>query len=276
MRIFVINLERITTRRKYMEQHVTDPKITNVKFINAIDGQAMSWEDSYALHGKNWADKLVRRPLAKTEIACTLSHLECYKRILKENLKGAIILEDDAKLSNNVHEVIGGIENSKFFDNSVLLFNWVKLISRKPLRSLSERYLVHDTFGAISNSHAYYLSSNADKSLLEFHQPVKTQIDAWRHYDEQGLIFLFAVVPTIASVAPDHLTTSSIAEERSSIRPYIYASQPPTLKQKLKHILLWDRFLRRFLSKPYHSLRDLCYRFKLIWLGQKIQIPIND
>ena len=276
MRVFVINLERITTRRKYIEQHVADLKVTNVEFINAVDGQAMSGEESNALHDKDWADKCVRRPLARAEIACTLSHLECYKRILNENLKGAIILEDDAKLSNNIHEIINGLEHSNLSDNSVLLFNWVQLISRKPALSLSERYLVHDTFGTVSHSHAYYLTANAAENLLQFHQPVKTHIDAWRHYVDQGLISLFAIVPTIASVAPNHLATSSIAGEVASIRPYGCASQPVIWKQKLKRILLWDRFLRGHLSKPYHSLRRISYRLKLIWLGQKVQIQIND
>ena len=102
MRFFVINLERVATRRNYIEQHVKDLNLTNVEFINAVDGKTISDKEFDALHDRKWANKCVKRPLVRTEIACTLSHLKCYERIVDENLKGAIVLEDDAKLSRNI------------------------------------------------------------------------------------------------------------------------------------------------------------------------------
>jgi glycosyl transferase family 25 len=273
MRAFVINLERVTTRRNYIEQHVKDLALTDVEFINAVDGKTMSEEEFNTLHDDAWATKWVKRPLVRTEIACTLSHLKCYERIIDENLNGAIILEDDAKLSNHIHEVISALENSDYFYNGVLLLNWVQVISRKPVLTLTERYHVYGAFGNVIHSHAYYVSRSAAHKLLTFHQPVKTPMDSWRHYADQGLISLFALAPALASVTPNHVATSSIAEERARIRPYLPPSPLVTLKEKLKRVILYDE--RRYLSRPYHSVRNSCFSLKVTCSGQKIQAPIN-
>jgi len=273
MRFFVVNLKRVATRRNYIEQHVKDLALPNVEFIDAVDGKTMSEKESNALHDRTWARKWVKRPLVRTEIACTLSHLKCYERIIDESLKGAIVLEDDARLSTNIHEVVSALENSNYFHNGVLLLNWVQVISRTPVLTLSEEYHVHGAFGNVIHSHAYYLSRSAAHKLLTFHQPVKTPMDSWRHYADQGLISLFALAPALASVTSNHLATSSIAEERARIRPYSPPSPLVTLKEKLKRVILYDE--REYLSKPYNSVRNTCFSLKVACLGQKIQAPVK-
>ena len=56
MRFFVVNLERVATRRNYIEQHVKDLDLTNVEFVNAVDGKTMGDKESNALHDNKWAN----------------------------------------------------------------------------------------------------------------------------------------------------------------------------------------------------------------------------
>ena len=97
--IFVINLKKDILKKEYIKNHFRDHGIENYTFIKAIDGREMSCEDLLKFYDKKKALEVHGRPLARGEIGCTLSHLECYKKIISQDLAGAFIFEDDVVFS---------------------------------------------------------------------------------------------------------------------------------------------------------------------------------
>lgn len=94
--IYVISLDGETERR--------------APLLSALSEMGLSAEVLAAGDGRNglpdWAESMVSRPrknallrpLTDAELGCALSHAIIYRKILDENLPGAIIFEDDAKV----------------------------------------------------------------------------------------------------------------------------------------------------------------------------------
>lgn len=89
--IYVVNMERSLDRKKYIEDHFLKYKISNYKFVKAIDG---SQEDISKI--LNDVDNL---SISKNEAACTISHLKAIEQWLEESdSEYAIFMEDDVSL----------------------------------------------------------------------------------------------------------------------------------------------------------------------------------
>lgn len=87
--VYVVNMERSTDRKKYIEQHFSKYGISNFNFVKAVDG---SKEDALSLLNHPINESLV----SKGEIACTISHLKAIEQWLNESdSEYAIIVEDD-------------------------------------------------------------------------------------------------------------------------------------------------------------------------------------
>jgi GR25 family glycosyltransferase involved in LPS biosynthesis len=89
--IYVINMERSTDRKEYIEKHFEQYGISEYNFVNGIDG---SKEDLNELI--NNLDKLT---VSKNEISCGMSHLKAIGQWLEtSDSEYAIIMEDDVSL----------------------------------------------------------------------------------------------------------------------------------------------------------------------------------
>lgn len=102
--IFVINLITNKLRRNYittlMKKYKVDFTLVLVEPIN---------EKLYRLLNEN-------KKLTKSEIGCTLSHLWCLNKILKEGYKNAIIFEDDIIFHKKFKELFLKIMQKQNFD----------------------------------------------------------------------------------------------------------------------------------------------------------------
>jgi GR25 family glycosyltransferase involved in LPS biosynthesis len=103
--VWVINLMKRTLRRDQMRFTLrTAGLLEQAEFIPAIDGDAAitpEWlaERGYAVY-PGWVlpdhpDYWYRREQTKNLIACTLMHLQLWRRIQEEGLRRVLILEDD-------------------------------------------------------------------------------------------------------------------------------------------------------------------------------------
>lgn len=90
MKVFVINLDRRPDRLAHMSG-IFDGLRLKFDRISAVDGTKPSFSQ-YARPG---------------EIACFLSHRECWRRIVEENLPSAAILEDDLHFAPGAAAILG-------------------------------------------------------------------------------------------------------------------------------------------------------------------------
>jgi GR25 family glycosyltransferase involved in LPS biosynthesis len=148
--ILIINLKNNKDRKKFMIEQLEKLKITNYKFIDAIDGRKLnkygklfSYSDTNNVNkynnnlnkynndlikkriiNKDVGDKYIDntkkyRLLTPGEVGCYLSHIKCYKYIIKKKYNRALILEDDALFSTNYNKMI---EKLEFRPNCKLLY----------------------------------------------------------------------------------------------------------------------------------------------------------
>lgn len=104
--IFVINLERSPERREHMCAQLEHYQL-DYEFFNAIDGECLSdemlsWYDDSLREKTQWFP----RKLTKNEIACAISHLLIYEKLVKENIQAAIVLEDDVVINDDFYQIM--------------------------------------------------------------------------------------------------------------------------------------------------------------------------
>src|SRR5215831_16767508 len=102
--IWVINLERSPERKRFMTQQLEALGV-RFEFIAAIDGTRLT-ESDRARYSKALALQIAGRVLAENEIACALTHAMLYHRIVEQNIKQVLILEDDIYVSNAMMAII--------------------------------------------------------------------------------------------------------------------------------------------------------------------------
>ncbi len=93
--IFVISLTDANERRARISEQLSALSIP-FEFVDAIDGRSRLPAEYESMVDRAGTLVQERRAMSDAEYACALSHMSVYKRILDQNLPGAIVLEDDA------------------------------------------------------------------------------------------------------------------------------------------------------------------------------------
>jgi glycosyl transferase, family 25 len=95
--VFVINLERSTHRREYMVNYLATYGL-DARIFPAVDGSVLNVAEvqQRGIYNDAVSHQKFDRSLSKTEIACAMSHLNIYRKMVDENIPMAMILEDDA------------------------------------------------------------------------------------------------------------------------------------------------------------------------------------
>ncbi|CAC9639683.1 Beta-1,4-galactosyltransferase [uncultured Gammaproteobacteria bacterium] len=162
MNILIISLSSAIERRNFqqmqMEKLKLDFEFLDATSINDIDAI------TYKKHAKDW-----QRPLKNTEVACYYSHHHAWEKIIQNN-KPALILEDDALLSNCVPSLLKNLLNKKNID----LINFENRGRKKFVAKKSESIgcnsklirLYQDRTGAAG----YILYPNGAKKLIQCEQ----------------------------------------------------------------------------------------------------------
>lgn len=121
IKTYIINLKESTERREYVLAEVGRFKFPDMEIVDAVDGRKMSESEKQACFDiKRFLYKEGHYPLPG-EIGCTLSHRECYRRLLNSQEEFALILEDDVRflareetLVNNLKEIIGKMPDEPY------------------------------------------------------------------------------------------------------------------------------------------------------------------
>ncbi len=106
--ISVINLERRPDRKMRIKAAFDDLNIDS-KIIKAVDGKKIDQDYLKKLNISvlpNYLDPFAHRPLKYGEIACFLSHYFLWEEMVNKNYEKTLILEDDARFSNNFKVVL--------------------------------------------------------------------------------------------------------------------------------------------------------------------------
>lgn len=209
LHIFVVNLKRRPDRKELIETRLKNLGIKNYEITDAVDGQQLP-EDLSNVYDQT-ASKQIHRQLKRSEVACSLSHINIAKKIIDENIDYAIILEDDAELSVNFKTfikdfnlepnkfdflILGSFSSNQFFNGKLK----TKVAPYELLEKESITYLDKIEFNIgnttihkphypslkldfINGTHAYMLSNNGARKLIELNYPVIVEADnVWNYF----------------------------------------------------------------------------------------------
>ena len=172
--IFVISLSDSVDRRDNILRQFHEVGI-NINFIDAIDGRKglpSIYDDKIDRDG---AFSILGRNMSDGEFACALSHRMAYEKVINSNLPGAIILEDDAIISDEFAEFMAERLYLRYefvqFDYD-RAFCWKKSIEKASSR-IKIGSLWKDTYLATG----YSLSRDAAAYIIQSSSPIKGVAD---------------------------------------------------------------------------------------------------
>lgn len=234
MKIFVINLKDKITRRTAVQEQADRLGLT-IEFIDAVAGNSLSDDelqkctyDYPACH------------LTKGEIGCALSHLKIYEKMTNENIGHALILEDDAVLSDSINEHIKNIIKSN--NNKPNIYLLSKVESYFPRIIKNNLHRVYDASGA----HAYIINKNAAQRILKEQTPIKYEADMWGAFRFKYSVNIYCTIPHLIDTHDENKEDSSLETSRDILK-----KKRESYRNKLK---------KEGLLYPYHRIIDLIYK----------------
>ena len=101
IKTYIINLPRDTERKNSITKELSKMTCLDLEFVDAIDGREFGEDKLGELFDFKKSKSYHLNDLALGEIGCTLSHFECYKKLLASDQEFALIVEDDAGFKGN-------------------------------------------------------------------------------------------------------------------------------------------------------------------------------
>jgi hypothetical protein len=172
--VYVINMERSTERKQYIQEHFEKYKISNYYFVDAIDGSKQNVNDMLV--------NSVSPILSDGEAACSVSHIKAINQWLQESdSEYAIIAEDDVSFETvdfwdfTWKDFLSSVNKKYDILQMAIINNFIvnpRLHLREYLDWSASAYLIKRSFAEkIINRHLvdgkYVLGINRLKSLSE-------------------------------------------------------------------------------------------------------------
>ncbi|MFP4793960.1 glycosyltransferase family 25 protein [Pasteurella multocida] len=181
--IFVISLKD-SPRRAIISQRLNGLKL-NFTFIDGINGKMLSDAEKQAIDYEFYPKQFAAsRPLTIGEIGCAMSHLLIYKMILEQNIDKAIILEDDAIVSQEFEHIVLDSLNKVPNTVDILFYEHGKAKTYFCQKNLIEGYrLVHyrtpskRSKRTITRATAYLITQEGANKLLKLAYPIRMPAD---------------------------------------------------------------------------------------------------
>lgn len=117
-KIYVVSLQNEIKRREIITSRLKSLRL-DYEFVNAVDLRNKSHRDLEDI--KQGYEIKSLRDITPGELVCSLSHKEVYKRIIKDDVKCGIVLEDDAILTSGFEKHIIDIMKLNISDDIVIL-----------------------------------------------------------------------------------------------------------------------------------------------------------
>jgi glycosyl transferase, family 25 len=250
MRTFVVNLEQSTERKLFMKQQLETLNMT-YEFFPAVDGRKLSNNELEKMCNmkvvRAWADLLT-----PGMIGCSLSHYNVYKKMVKENIELAFVLEDDTHLSSRVPTVLSEIEQKIKTgeidkEEPILLYyqskETVNFTPEGKVLLTADTGLYHpiDIWRPITTA-AYVISLSCAKRLVDLIYPIRYSPDSWAVFHRENAIAgLRCVLPLPVESG---FFKSDIGYEENKILNRLVKMLEENNVFPVKQLLKWRRRIR--------------------------------
>ncbi len=242
---FVINLATDVARRETISAQLDRLQIPHTIFP-AVDGRLLSEEELGVRYDRARAIE-ESHDLTRGEIGCALSHHGVYCEMVRQGISHALVLEDDARLNDQVPGLLPRLAQMYPADVSqVVMLNYVEKYSRNRMIQLDDTHKLVSTYGGNKNAHGYFLTLGAARKLSENLFPIWLVADRWERFKEKKFIRLKALLPYcigLTTLAQDsNLNTDRVARmelyPRGGLMYYL-------------HRYLYKKFIYQLFVRPF-------------------------
>jgi glycosyl transferase family 25 len=232
MKIFIVNLKDSSDRRLKLESELNKLGLQH-EFIEAVDGRKFTEAEIEPVTQK------INYAFLPGEIGCALSHQQIYRKMIKDNIKCALILEDDVRLNYDIVDILDNIDLSNNKPEVVLLSR-VNKFHKNPIKNITKNYSLHKTQHA-TTTHSYIINLHAANSLLDNLYPIWMVADKWSLFEDMSLLDIYSIIPHPVSLSSEAQNSTintnkgdpGIEMKKKELWNKLMASR--SLKTKLKH-----------------------------------------
>ncbi len=244
--IFIINLEKDIEKKNHIK-NLCEEYSLKCNFINAIYGANLEDKFINLITDKKSSINSIGRELGAGEIGCALSHIHIYKKMIKEDIEVAVILEDDIIFNEALSQIINKIEQ---FPK-----NWEIILLGYYARAFDERISKHSFFNrkylgnkrylvrlieTAYGTHGYIINKKGAQKLLKIMKKIILPIDHYTGTDKY--INMYAIYPRIVYLHDKYKLQSNVLTDRddkldNSNKRKLLSSHKPFFKNVLKLFL---------------------------------------
>jgi len=271
MKVFVVSLKRAAERREYITAHL-DALQMDYEIIDAVDYQQMSPDDFATLtDGKAVSENIY---LTKGVLACALSHVKIYTKIVEDDLDKVLVIEDDAILPKDIKSLLAGIEKIIGEDEVITLsyfshFGNDIYLSKQEVTSVNKNYnlLYPANLQQIGSTMAYVITKKVAQKLPGLILPVSVAADYWGTFYNRGGFTSFRCVyplPVKPALFPSIIDYPDAKTFKSKLAAWVRRNKIPMLTS--------------YLNKRSQNLIDQKYIFHLVEdvpFNRQIQTQVN-
>ena len=199
-KIIVISLKN-STRRENIAKRLSELGLDFI-FFDATDGKtpptSVLESVDYDFYPKHY---LSPKPLTLGEIGYAISHIKVYKHIVENNIESAIILEDDAIVSQHFTEIVEDTLNKINKNHELIFFDHGKVKSHFFKKRIVEGYRLARYKAPSKNSKrciicaAYLITISGAKKLLNYAYPIWMPADYLTGLIQKTYIRAYVVEP---------------------------------------------------------------------------------
>lgn len=249
MKVFVVNLEKDTEKKKLIEKQCKRQGF-DFEIIKAVNGNELSKETLSAEvyeYGKEH--------LTKGEIGCALSHKIIYKKIADENLDFALILEDDAIINEKTNNLFKKLE--KIIDrnkNQVLLMQKSSQFFLNRKIKIDAEYEFYEAWNP-KCTHGYMITNKAAKTILKINTPIIREADHWLSFYQLSLLKVYCLNKNLITSRDEDKEASNIEKERRMMTKEQIDYKNSLLDNKINYrlIKIYHKYIRRIFLKKHNG-----------------------
>lgn len=203
MKAFIINMAKDTAKRATIEAQLEKYPELDYEIFPAVEGAKLSGEKLIEYGYEAFLNKYVSFGTLPA-FGCSISHYLLYKKIIADNLDIALIIEDDAILSQQLKIKLPLIKDYiNSFECPVIVLLTPEFFYKK-----KEKTTIDNAISITKVSHGYMSSGyiiNREAALLLSTKlfPIKYLADEWGEFIKMG-INLYGTIPHLISY-PDGL-----------------------------------------------------------------------
>ena len=214
MHTFVISLDRSLERRSVIIARLKEIGL-QAEVFRGIDGAALSGE---AQRYRGRVRRLLYgKDMTAGEIGCARSHIELYAEIVRRQLPSALILEDDAILTEDLGAMLTALQKVSGKWDLVRFLGKAKDLKRMRLvLDLGDGRALTRIYGTPGGAYGYVVNLRAAERLARCGSMTWMPIDTLQGQVWWHRLRVRALVPP--PVLPDDSAPSTIGEERFSKR----------------------------------------------------------